>query len=101
MARYAGMEATHLRKAYKEMKKAGNPITSVYDGEEELPVRTMAEMLEVIYSVDECWLKGEKGGYIYIVLGNDWDEVIADYTTGPKISAAMDSVWEWVQSKQN
>jgi hypothetical protein len=65
-------------------------ILTVNDGDEVVPIISNSgslaerqEATEVITAVDESWLrigyKGNMRGTIYIVLGNEPDELVADY----------------------
>jgi len=65
-------------------------ILSVNDGDEDIPIISNAgspqervEATEAITAVDEAWLRigraGNQRGTIYIVLGNEPDELVADY----------------------
>jgi hypothetical protein len=65
-------------------------ILSVNDGDEDIPIisnsgspQERVEATEAITAVDEAWLRigreGKQRGTIYIVLGNEPDELVADY----------------------
>jgi hypothetical protein len=65
-------------------------ILSVNDGDEDIPIISNAgspqervEATEAITAVDEAWLRigreGKQRGTIFIVLGNEPDELVADY----------------------
>lgn len=68
-----------LKKIYKTLAKAGNPVTHVDDGEATTKVENLAEFLEVVFSVDLSKTWTQSGAWFYIVLGNGWD-ALSDYT---------------------
>ena len=91
-------------------------ILSVNDGEEDIPIISNSgsraeriEAAEAIVAVDESWLRigreGKLRGTIYIVLGNEPDELVADYSANtedmmPLIEAAVEAhrdMWEGVK----
>lgn len=86
------------------LTEAGWTLVEVADDtwnpDERQAVSTVHEATEAIMAVDEGWVflsKPEaKSQYIYFVLGNDPEEVAADYTVGldPDLSAITDPWWE-------
>ena len=75
--------------------KAGWRLDRVFDGEEDVPVTTVSQALHVIFSVDMAHLhveKAEETGWVWFVLGNDPEEVAADYTVN--LSEAIDPITE-------
>lgn len=72
-------EATTVRKVYKALKDAGNPVVRVWDGEESIPVSTRDECLEAVFAVDQAWLYTASDQMAFIVLGNGWD-ALTDYS---------------------
>lgn len=73
------VEARIVHKVWKALKAADNRVVSVFDGEETTHVDTMAEMDAVVFNLDECYLYARTGGWVRIVLGNEWD-CLVDYT---------------------
>jgi hypothetical protein len=73
------IETKVVHKIYKALRDAGDPITHVYDGDEDTDVTTMASMDLIVFNLDECFLNTRSGGWVRIVMGNDWD-CLVDYT---------------------
>lgn len=70
-------------------------LDRVFDGEEDIDVTTVTQALDAIFAVDMAHLhvkhptSGDTG-WIWFVLGNDPDEVVADHTVN--LSDAIDPV---------
>lgn len=75
------VEATIVKRLIKTLKAAGNPIVKVDDREEATDVKSKRDILEQVFNLDECFLITKSGGYIFFVMGNEWD-CIADYNVG-------------------
>ena len=73
------IEARIVRKIVKALKDAGNPVVSVWDGEEDNPVTTKRDVLEQVFNLDQAHLYTKDGGWVFVVMGNEWD-VLSDYT---------------------
>lgn len=73
------IEARIVNKLIKALKDAGDPIVKVYDGGEMVKVRTRRDIQEQVFNLDECRLITKSGGWVFLVMGNEWD-VISDYT---------------------
>lgn len=75
-----------IRRVIRTLKRAGWNLDSVYDGEENIPVRTEAAAIEAITAVDEAWLyvnRSSERGWCFFVLGNGGEdpvEVLNDFT---------------------
>jgi len=77
-------------------------VLSVNDGEEDVPIVSnpyslaeRKEATEIITSVDESYLrvaKGEQTAIIFIVLGNEPDELVADYGCSEELMPFVDDV---------
>jgi hypothetical protein len=89
-------EATTVRKVWKALKDAGNPVVSVWDGEESIPVSNRDEVLEAVFAVDQAWLYTESGAFVLIILGNEWD-ALSDYNVS--LEDALKPVNDYLQSK--
>ncbi len=87
------IEAKIVKKVIKAFADAGNPIVKVDDTEEVVPVSTKREILEQVFNLDECFLLPKNGGYIRIVLGNEWDALV-DYTLN--IEDTLKPVNDWI-----
>ena len=85
-------------------------ILSVNDGDEDVPIISNSgslaerqEATEAIVAVDESWLRigreGKMRGTIYIVLGNEPDELVADY--GANTEDMMPLIEEAVEAHRN
>lgn len=62
--------------------QAGWKVTSVSDGDTRHPMKDDVEVMELVFDLDESWLyatKGEHRHAIFIVLGNDGYDAVADY----------------------
>lgn len=89
-------EATIVRKVWKALKDAGNPVVSVWDGVESTPVATRQELLEQVFNLDQAWLYTKSGAFVFIVMGNEWD-ALADYNVS--LEEALAPVNAYLQSK--
>ena len=79
-------------------------ILSLHDGYEYIPIisnsgspQERVEATEAIVSVDESWLtigRGKDKGTIYIVLGNEPDELVADYAVREALSVDLEAAIE-------
>lgn len=84
-------------KIIRGLINAGWGLDRVFDGEEDVPVTTVSQALHVIFSVDMAHLHvknpatGETG-WVWFVLGNEPEEVAADYTVN--LSEAIDPITE-------
>lgn len=77
-------------------------VLSVNDGEEDIPIVSnpyslaeRKEATEIITDVDESYLrvaKGEQTAIIFIVLGNEPDELVADYGCSEELMPFVDEV---------
>lgn len=72
-------------------------LDRVYDGGEDIDVTTVTQALDAIFAVDMAHLHVKhrdtgKTGWVWFVLGNDPEEVAADYTVN--LSDAIDPITE-------
>lgn len=86
------IEAKIARRVFRTLKAAGNPVTSVWDGVEENPVKSEREMLVQVFNLDSATLYTQSGSFVYLVLGNEWD-MISDY--GVSLEDTLNPVVEW------
>lgn len=91
------IEADVVKRIIAAFADAGNPIVGVDDREEVTPVNGEREILEQVFNLDECWLFPEGGGWVRIVLGNEWDCVV-DYTTS--LDDTLATVNEYIDRHQ-
>ncbi|UDL15842.1 hypothetical protein QEH42_gp116 [Microbacterium phage Pumpernickel] len=87
------VEAKVVKKIVKAFIKAGNPIAKIDDGEDVTDVRTLRDVQEVVFNLDECFLLPKNGGWIRIVLGNDWD-CLVDYTVS--LEDTLKPINDWI-----
>lgn len=87
-----------IQQVIRGLRADGWSLDFVDDGEEDVPVTNETEAIEAIMAVDMAHLfvrKGEERGHVWFVLGNDPDEVAADYTL--TLSATLDPLIErWI-----
>lgn len=72
-----------IRQTIRTLRAAGWELDYVCDQEEDLPVTNEDEAIKAIMAVDEAFLnikRGDETGYVFFVLGNSPEEVIADST---------------------
>lgn len=86
------IEAKIVKKVIKALADAGNPIVQVDDREEVTDVATKREILEQVFNLDECFLITQSGGWVRIVLGNEWDALV-DYTTSLEDTLKPVNAW--------
>lgn len=91
------IEKKIVRKVVKALTQADKPVVSVrYGPGEEVPAGTIAETVDAVFAVDECYLMTDDG-WVFIVLGNGWD-VISDYTL--HLEDALAPVEEWIRRNE-
>lgn len=76
------------------LAEAGYAVRAASDGEQRHKVSDMKAAMEVIFSVDEAWLfvkhpDQARGQTIFIVLGNDGWDCVADYSTADGFDEIM------------
>lgn len=73
-----------IRQIIRALKAADHTLLAVDDGEETIKVSAEQEALDAITAVDCAFLHvtlpDADRGYVFFVLGNDPEEVAADYT---------------------
>lgn len=87
------IEAKIVKKVFKAMAKAGNPVVSVWDGEEDHPATTLEEVNTYVFNLDQAHLYTKSGAWVFLVLGNEWD-TISDYNVS--LEEALQPVNDWV-----
>lgn len=76
------IERKVVRHLFKTMKQHGWYVCNVWDGETLTHVTGCKEAMALIFNLDECQVRFEKAGRrhsVYLVLGNDGYDVVADY----------------------
>lgn len=85
-----------VQQVIRAVRDSGWEMTFVYDGGEDVPVRTEPEAIEAIFAVDDAFLNFEKDGetgWVRFVLGNSPEEVAADWTTNLDAVETLTSRW--------
>lgn len=90
------IEARIVRKVIKALKDAGNPVVQVYDTEEYVDVATKDEILNEVFNLDEAYLITESGGWVRLIMGQDWD-TICDYTMS--LAPVIDPIIEYAMKE--
>jgi hypothetical protein len=84
-----------VRRLIRTLKAAGWEPTHVYNGGEHVKVKGERETLENVFAVDESTItfaKGEARRGVFIVLGNEPEDLVCDYTASDdSFGQAMDS----------
>lgn len=88
------IEARLVRKVVRALKAAGSPVVSVWDGEEDCPVKSEKDVLSLVFNLDQAWLKVESGAWVFLVLGNEWD-VICDYSVS--LEEPLEPVFAYIE----
>lgn len=87
-----------IRQVIRALRARGWVLNFVYDGEEEVKVKTEQDAIDAIMAVDEATLVVNEGtvtgprGWVFFVLGNDPDEVVCDHTIN--LSGVLDPLTE-------
>lgn len=89
------IEAKVIRKIIRALKASGTPVVSVWDTEQDNPVKTERDIMEQVFNLDVAYLYTESGAWVMVVMGNEWD-VISDYTLS--LEAALKPVNDYVTS---
>lgn len=90
------IEARIVRKVVKALKDAGDPVVQVYDTEEYVDVKTKDEVLNEVFNLDEAYLITKSGGWVRLIMGQDWDTV-CDYTMS--LDEALEPVMQYVMNE--
>ena len=92
------IEAKIIKRIYKALAKAGNPIVSVWDGEDDNAVSSLQEVYTQVFNLDEAHLYTQSGAYVFVVMGQDWDTV-ADYNVS--LEDTLKPVNDWIMEKMD
>jgi len=90
-----GTDKAAVRQVIRALVAGGWTLDMVYDGEEEIPTTTESQVMDAVFAVDMAHLhvhKNDLHGWVWFVLGNDPDEVVADYTIN--LEKVMGPLWE-------
>lgn len=75
-----------IRQTIRALRDAGYTLVEVFNGEENVVVRTESAAIDAIMDVDDATLfvrtpDGQYNPWVRFVMGNDPDEVVCDYLT--------------------
>lgn len=87
-----------LKKIVKALAKAGNPVVSVWDGEEDNKVSGLREIQVQVFNLDSCHLYTESDGWVFLVLGNGWD-TLSDYTVS--LEDTLKETMDWISKNMD
>ena len=89
------VEATILSRIYNALKRAGNPVVSLWDGEESSPVDSVGDVVHLAYNLDEFHLYTKSGAFVYFIMGQDYDG-LTDYSVS--LEDALQPVNDWMDA---
>lgn len=73
-----------IRQTVRALRAADHTLDHVFDGGDNVPVRTETEVIDAVEAVDDAYLNvvlpNGDTGWVRFVLGNEPDEVICDHT---------------------
>lgn len=90
------VEVSIVTRVVNALRDAGNPVTSIWDGEESTDVNTVQEVLDIVFNLDEAILDTASGSWVRLVMGEEWD-IICDYTVD--LESALADVNEYVMNE--
>ena len=92
-------DSAAIRQTVRALREAGWKLDGVWDGEESEPATNEDQAVELVTSLESAHLyvsKDGKGAWVYFVLGNDPEEVVAEHTLN--LSYVIDRLladWLW------
>lgn len=89
------LEKTVVRRLIRDLKKVDWIATFVFDGDEHVPVKSEAEVMALVFDLDEATItftKGNRNLGVFIVLGNDGWDAICDYNYDDKYPEFADTI---------
>jgi hypothetical protein len=100
------IEKKVVRFLCREARRQGWEINYVNDGGERVKCKGEVDVIDAVFSVDESWVRFKKpgpegvvlGGAVYIVLGNDGWDAIADSSMSEEWDKVMDPVWKYCEA---
>lgn len=87
------IEAKILKKIYKALRDAHDPITSV-NADDCTPVETWPEVYRQVFNLDEAFLETASGGWVRFINGERW-ECLNNYTLN--LEEALSKVNAYIQ----
>lgn len=88
-------EAEILERIVQALDEAGNPVVSLWDGEESSEVETVGDVIHLAYNLDEFHLYTKTGAWLYFIMGQDYDG-LTDYNVS--LEDALKPVNEWMDA---
>lgn len=73
-------EAAHIRRILAALSAHGFTVDRLDDGEEVTPVVSVRDVLDLAFNLDEWVLYCTNGGWIRVVMGEDPQDMIVDYS---------------------
>lgn len=73
-------EARLIRRLWWKAAKEGNPVVSTWDHEEAVEVKSLRELQEVVFNLDEVYIYLKSGAWVYFIMG-EGEDAVCDYTT--------------------
>lgn len=86
-----------IQQTIRALRAAGYTLVEVFNGDENVPVKTETQAIDAIMAVDDATLfvrtpEGDYNPWVRFVLGNDPEEVICDH--GESLSPVLDPLTE-------
>lgn len=91
----ADTERRIVRRIIRAVRAAGDPIVSVWDGEEDTPATLERDILAAVGQLDHAHLYTQSGAWAFIVCGNGVD-ILTDYTMD--LDAALTPVFTYIDA---
>lgn len=89
-------EAKIVRKIIRALKAAGDPIVSVWDGEEQVEVSTEADIMAQAFNLDSLGLYTKSDAWVGLQMGEGLD-IMADYSVS--LEEALTPVNDWIDAQ--
>lgn len=87
------LEVQTVNRIVRAMREAGDPVVSVWDGEEMTAATTATQVREIVFSVDQARLYTQSEGWVFLVCGNE-EDMLTDYTL--RLETALKPVNDWL-----
>lgn len=88
-------EAKIVRKIVRALKAAGDPIVSVWDGEEQVEVSTEADIMAQAFNLDSLGLYTKSDAWVGLQMGEGID-IMHDYSE--RLEEALKPVTDWIEA---
>lgn len=90
-------EVEIVLRVVRAMREAGNPVVSVWDGEERTAATREQDIIDLVFNLDIAYLETTSGDWVMIVPGNKWD-ALADHTV--YLEDALAPVDAWIEKNR-